>query len=300
MVFTCTEESPILGLMVRSVLAVLLLGMLPLPPVALQDAPTALDQLAIAPLAMPLAVEEHLSASGVLILDMRSGQMLYNKQSELRRPMASLTKLMTALIIVEHHALNEWMVIPRGVGEIEGNKAYLPVGEQFTVGDLLSALLIGSANDAGYALALFHSGSIGEFVGEMNARAQTLGLKNTHYANPIGLDSSQQWSTPQDTAWLAAFVLRTPAIRERLSRRGQRIWSRAGYEVSLAHTHALMHADTAVRAGKTGTTTSAKQCLLSLVEQGEQEILVVLMHSSRRYADMQIILDAIGQNVPLL
>jgi len=285
--------------MVRSVLAALLLGMLPMPSV-IQDSPTVLSQLTIAPPATSLALNEHLSASGVIIVDVNGGQMLYGKQSDFRRPMASLTKLMTALIIVENHAMNEWVTIPRGAGEIEGNKAYLPTGEQFTVGDLLSALLIGSANDAGYALAIFHSGSISDFVGEMNKRTQTLGLKDTHYANPVGLDSSQQWSTPRDLAWLATFVMRTPEIYERLSRSGQRIWSRSGYEISLSHTHALMHADTPVIAGKTGTTLSAKQCLLSLVEIEEKEMLVVLMHSSQRYVDMKIILDAIEENTPLM
>jgi len=252
-------------------------------------------QVSISPPSEAIDVEERLSASGVIIADVAGGQSLYRKQADVRRPMASLTKLMTALLIVEHHTMDEWVTVPVATGRVEGNKIYLPPGEQFTVGNLLSALLIASANDAAEVLAIYHSGSVSAFVEEMNARAGALGLKDTQYANPSGLDSSLQWSTPQDLTWLASFVLRKPEIRERMGKRGTRIISRQGSTIPLTHTHALLGTESEVVAGKTGTTMGAKECLLSVVDAGGHEYVVVLLHSLERYKDMLKILSAIEQ-----
>ncbi|MCF7844992.1 MAG: serine hydrolase [Kiritimatiellales bacterium] len=277
--------------MVRSVLAALLLGIVPVPFTPMQEASPSLEGLTIAPPAQVVEINQHLSASGVIIMDVKGGQELFGKQVEVRRPMASLTKLMTALIIVENHDLDELARVTKETRDVEGNNVYLPVGERFTVGDLLSALLISSANDAAYVLAVHHSGTLDAFVEEMNQRAQTLGLKNTQYANPSGLDSVNQWSTPQDLAWLATYAIKNPEIKERLSKRGMNIYSTSGQQITLVHTHAFMHADTPVVAGKTGTTDGAKQCLLSFVKIDNKDYLVVLMYSLNRYKDMRKVLD---------
>lgn len=232
-----------------------------------------------------------LSASGVLVVDLDSGQTLYAYASEVARPMASLTKLMTALIIVENHSLDEWVRVPKSAEEVIGNRAYIVAGEEYTVGDLLSALLIASGNDAAVTLAQFHAGSIFAFVQQMNERAVALGLHHTSFRNPTGLDAAEQKSTPQDLGWLAMFALRNPEIRSRLSTRGARIRSLGGQIVYLTHTHALLHAETSVVAGKTGTTEGAGECLMSVVEKEGKTYLVVLLNSLERYADMRRILD---------
>ncbi|MBU0766328.1 serine hydrolase [Patescibacteria group bacterium] len=279
--------------MVRSVLAALLLGIVPVPLFTFQETIPSLEGFAIAPPAEMITIDQRLSASGVIILDMLGGQQIYGKQVEVQRPMASLTKLMTALIIVENHDLDEIVKVTKEAQQVGGNNVYLPVGEQFTVGDLLSALLISSANDAAYVLAVHHSETTEAFVGEMNQRAKSLGLKNTQYANPSGLDSVNQWSTPQDIAWLAKFVFSISEIKDRSEKRGMTIYSSGGQKITLVHTHALMHAETSVYAGKTGTTDGAKQCLLSLVRIDEKEYLVILMYSSDRYKDMRKVLDVL-------
>lgn len=241
-----------------------------------------------------LAFPDNLSASGVLVVDFDSGQVLLERGSKTQRPMASLTKLMTALLIVEGHDLGEWVTIPKGMSAMNGSIAYLPEGEQFTVGDLLSAALISSANDAAQTLAIFHSGSVSAFVQEMNDRARSLGLRQTSFANPIGLDDAHQWSTPRDIAWLASFAMRNPEIRARLGTRGERIASKQGMPLYLTHTHAFIHADTGVIAGKTGTTEGANECLMSLVQEGNRTYLVVLLNSLERYKDMRAILDVLS------
>lgn len=286
--------------MLTSVLSVLLFGMVPAVRMQSPDH-VALSRLAIASpsplkahMEQGLAVAKRVSASGVLITDLTTGQVLYQKYSDVRRPMASLTKLMTAIVIVENHRLDEWVAVPTDISTMDGDIARLPPGHHFTVGDLLSALLIPSANDAAEALARFHSGTTEAFVDAMNERARAIGLEDTSFANPVGFDDLAQWSTPRDLALLATFALRDPEIKSRLGSRGKKILSREGTEIALTHTHAFLHADTSVIAGKTGTTKAAGQCLMSIVKLGNREYLVILLRSLQRYADMRIILDALG------
>lgn len=281
------------------ILSVLLFGVVPiwgLPPTQgflpqLSVARPALAEPALA------TIDKRVSASGAMIVDLDSGQTLYARSAKVTRPMASLTKLMTALVIAENHALEEKVVIPPEAPKAGGSLAYLPVGETFTIGDLLSALLVGSANDAAVTLALHHSGSIKDFVAAMNARAKELGLQQTTYANPTGFDAPGQQTSPQDIVWLSMFVLRNPAIAERMGTRGGQISSLEGTDLYLTHTHALLHADAGVVAGKTGTTDGAGQCLLSVVNARDRRYLILLLHSVDRYGDMRSVLDALS--VPL-
>ncbi|MDD4628332.1 MAG: serine hydrolase [Candidatus Peribacteraceae bacterium] len=284
-----------------SVLSALLLGLFPVAADLPKDVTAPLQEMRIAPPAENLVIHKRLSASGILVMDLGTGQTLYDSQGDIERPMASLTKLMTALIIVEHHKLDEWVPIPKIVTETQGSVAYLPEGEKFTVGDLLSAMMIASANDAAVALANYHSGSTEAFVKEMNARAASLGLTGTRYANSSGLDDPRQWSTPRDIAILTSFVLKVPAIRERMGERGSVIVSRGGQEIKLAHTHALLRAGApGVTAGKTGTTGAAGQCLVSVIEKEGRQYVVVLLHSRQRYVDMKTVLANLlgGESVP--
>ena len=286
--------------MFSSVLSVLLMGMLPVvsPVPADQHALSALSIASPSPFAAnvltPFSLPKRVTASGVLIVDLQSGQRVYGRNAEQRRPIGSLTKLMTALIIAENHALDEWVTIPAGVAAIEGSRARLEPGEQFTVGDLLTALLVPSANDAAETLARFHSGTSDAFVQIMNERAQVLGLKNTSYANPSGLDDGNQWSTPQDLVWLTSHVLRRPELRARMSTLTETITGLKGQQILLTHTHSLLHTDPAVLAGKTGTTQGAGECVVTLVEEGSREFLVILLSSGERYSDLRWVMQALS------
>lgn len=269
-------------------------------------AASVLQSLAIVP---PSSIElEYISASasGIVVMDAQNGQIVYQRNADQVRPMASLTKLMTALIIAENHNPKEIVTIPAEAAEITGQVANLQAGEQYTVGDLLSALLIMSANDAAVALAIHHSGSVPAFVEEMNTRAVLLGLANTSYANPTGLDSPNQYSTPKDIAWLTQYVASHPLLTTRMSRVDDVIHSVAGATIELAHTHTFMHklpdilsqSQWHVRAGKTGTTYGAKQCLVSLLNGVNRQYIVVLLHSDQRYRDLTNILTVLPQGLP--
>lgn len=292
---------PIFGrlpVMYGPLLSVLLMGMIPVWGISAKDQPLT-QEISVAPPAQTqsgyTAFEDlgsGVSASGAIVMDLRSGQTLYERSSKVSRPMASLTKLMTALIIVENHKMDELVTVPSDILKTEGNdNEHLPPGDTFTVGDLLSAMLIISSNDAAVTLARFHSGTVADFAKEMNERAASLGLTHTSYDNPIGFDGPRQDSTPQDLAWLAMYVLRYPDIAARMGTPDTQIRSINGRVLLLNHTHELLHQDSFVIAGKTGTTDGAGQCLLSIVQEGDRRYVIVLLRSRDRYADMRNILS---------
>ncbi len=289
-----------LSAMYGPILSVLLMGMIPVWGLRAHTLPITGQLTIAAPVHTPSghtalqAAGSKLSASGVIVMDLQSGQTLYERSSTVSRPMASLTKLMTALIITEHHKMDESVTVPGDILKTQGNDYdHLPPNDTFTVGDLLSAMLINSSNDAAVTLARFHSGTIAAFAKEMNARAKTLGLAHTSYDNPIGFDAPTQDSTPQDLAWLAMYVLRYPEIAKRMGTADMTIHSQNGFAMALNHTNELLHEDSFVIAGKTGTTDAAGQCLLSIVEIGGRRSVVVILRSRDRYADMEKILAAL-------
>ncbi len=282
--------------MVLPVLSVLLLGMVPavLP---------GLDAAQIVPpdIAAPSVLVDHpeewtdpLTASGVLVFDLLSGQDVAGRATDARMPIASLTKLMTALIIAETHGMEEIVTIPQAVSGVEGQTVRLMPGERYTVGDLLTATLVQSANDAAVALAHYHSGSVPAFAEEMNLRAGMLGLRGTAFRNPTGLDEPGHYSTLRDLKWLSVAALRHPEIRSRMGRPQATIVSRDGRTVTLHHTHALVKPESAVLLGKTGTTPLAGQCLVSLVRGSSRTYVVILLGSRDRYADMRRVLRDIA------
>ncbi len=279
-----------------SVLSLLLMGMLPVLNAPHADQ-AALEQISVASpsslqanLFQESGLAGRLSASGMLVYDLQSGQQLYSQNAAQPREIGSLAKLMTALIITEHHSMDEMVQVPGDIRSVDGSVASLRGGEHFTVGDLLSALLIDSANDAAVTLARYHSGSSAAFVSDMNARARQLGLTQTSFANPIGFDDPRQISTPAELAWLTSFVLRDPEIRQRMSTKQMAIRSQEGRSITLTHTLKILHDPASVVAGKTGTTDEARQCADMVVREGEKEYVVVLLGSHDRYRDLRVIL----------
>ena len=166
--------------------------------------------LASAPLAGAQAPPSLSSAAAAILVDAQDGVVLVAKNPRERRSIASTTKLMTALLSLERARPGERFVAPRYDALPVESKIDLRAGERMAVADLLEALLLESANDAAVTLAEGVSGSREAFVGDMNDRARALGLEDTSYANPIGLDDPSNYSTAADLADLAALLLRRP------------------------------------------------------------------------------------------
>ena len=168
----------------------------------------ALVAVAILPAPTAAAERPDLSARAAIVVDARDGHVLYRRDPTQERPIASATKLMTALVALEELPLGrEVRAVPYSPAPAE-SRIDLRAGERMSVADLLRALLLESANDAAETLAVRAAGSVDRFVGRMNERARELGLRHTNFANPVGLDSPGAHSTALDLSRVARRVLR--------------------------------------------------------------------------------------------
>jgi D-alanyl-D-alanine carboxypeptidase len=284
--------------MLRAIASLLLLGMV--PPTADSVHLASLPSIEVVQVTAPSKIQEHLnvpalSASGVMLIDLDSGEELFSVNPDTPRPMASLTKIMTALIVLEHHSLDETVTVPAIADEIGGSSLKAKSGQQFKLSAMLKALLLPSANDAAYTLAVHHSRSVAKFVAEMNERATALGMANTHFGNPAGLDSQQQYSSPRDLAWLSVAALRQPAFRATVGMRFANTTSSDGMQFALSNTNEMLHYNDSVFGLKTGTTDSAGECLIVAFVAGERSYLLVILKSADRYTDALNVLQAVQE-----
>lgn len=210
-------------------------------------------------------------------------------------PIASLTKIMTALVILENHDLDEVVMIEEDYNQMEelGVRIWLHQYEKITVENLLIGLLVRSAGDAALALAAYHSGSVDAFVNEMNARAQTLHLDQTHFTNPIGLDHPDHYSSAFDLAILTKHALRYPDFRRIVRMPRAAITSTDG-EITheFESTNYLLESYLDIRGVKTGTTDEAGQSLINLAHHWNgKEVIVVLLDSPERFQESKRLID---------
>jgi serine-type D-Ala-D-Ala carboxypeptidase (penicillin-binding protein 5/6) len=153
-------------------------------------------------------------ASAYVVEDARTGEVLASSNAHAHLPIASITKLMTVLLTLEHHKLTDVVIADPRAAVVGESTIDLHAGEQFTVRDLIKAALIQSANDAAAALALSISPNYGAFADLMNAKAQELGLRDTHFVRPDGLDVPGEYSSAADATKLAQTLMRTRFVRE--------------------------------------------------------------------------------------
>jgi len=285
--------------MFRTIVSLFLFGALSPVSVPFQVGSSLPGLLEVAPPPTTSAfrVGSDFSASGAIVLDLLSGKELYARAPDEPRSIASLAKIMTAIVIVERHKLDEVVTVPADIGVISGSSAGLQGGEKYSVKDLLGALLVGSANDAAYTLALFHSGTMERFAQEMNARAEALGLERTHFENPMGFDSAGQESTPRDLAWLTMFAWKNETLRSYASRREYVLSERGNARtITLGNTNQLLFSHPGNFFGlKTGTTELAGECLISLAYSGGRPYIFVILKSSNRYDDTLHLLRSLSR-----
>jgi D-alanyl-D-alanine carboxypeptidase (penicillin-binding protein 5/6) len=246
--------------------------------------------------ALAEAPQPTLGARAAILLDSDSGQILYAHRAGERLAPASTTKLMTALLVVESGRYIEPVTIePEDL--VGGSAMGLASGETLTVRDLLDGLLLVSGNDAAYALARHVGRSLPgsgrpleRFIARMNARADELGLHDTAFRNPEGLDAAGHYSSAADLAALARAALRQPVIAQLVATAGTTVQtSRRAYP--LRNTNQLLGTYPGALGVKTGTTDAAGECLIALVERQGQRLLAVILGSGDRYADTASLID---------
>jgi serine-type D-Ala-D-Ala carboxypeptidase (penicillin-binding protein 5/6) len=222
-----------------------------------------------------------------------NGQTYEEKNANVRRPPASLTKIMSALVVLERCRMDEVVQVSRSAARETGSRIWLRAGERLTVRDLLAATLMASANDACHALADHVAGSERAFVAQMNAKARELHLKNTRFTNVCGHDNPGLYSCASDLAILADHALRNPIFADLVSRRHLYIHTINGkHGFHLRNKNRLIGRYPGALGVKTGTTAGAGQCLVALAQRGDRRVLLVLMHSRDRWSAAPALLDA--------
>ena len=219
-----------------------------------------------------------LSATAAILMDADSGEVLYEKDAARRMRIASTTKIMTALVVLEHARLTDTITVT-GDHMVEGSSMYLKPGEVVTVEELLYGLLLCSGNDAALALADC-CGGLEAFVAAMNDKAAALGMTDTSFANPNGLDDEKHYSTARDMAVLAAYAAQDPTFRRICSTRTATV----GGRTMTNHNKLLSQVEGCIGM-KTGYTKAAGRTLVSCAERQGRRLVAVTLCDGNDWAD---------------
>lgn len=227
------------------------------------------------------------AAQSAILMDAAGGRVLFAQAEDTPRPIASVTKLMTALVCAESYEdLDQPVLIAPEAAGIEGSSLYLKPMEKFTVRQLLYGLLLHSGNDAAVALAMDCGGTEENFVAAMNQKARALGMTNTHFANPHGLDAEDHYSTARDLAILAGAVLKNPDLAAICATKNYAF----GDQTLTNHNKLLWRYDGCVGL-KTGYTQTAGRTLVSAATRSEGTLIAVTLDDPEDWADHAALLD---------
>ena len=250
-------------------------------------AAAALLCLAWLPLSADGAGTPGVSASCAILVDAESGRVLMEKNAHEERAIASITKLMTALVAVESTSdLDRAVTIQKEWTLAEGSSMYLREGEELTLRELLYGLLLVSGNDAALAIAGFCAGDVDTFVEWMNLRVKELGMEHTHFVNPNGLPAEGHYSTAADMAKLAIVVMEQPDLAEIV---GTKSVTMAGRTMT-NHNKLLWRYEGCVGM-KTGYTDAAGRTLVSCAERDGQRLIAVTLNAPNDWADHAAMFD---------
>ena len=226
------------------------------------------------------------SAEKAMVLDAATGRAIYEKDADRQSLIASTTKIMTALIVCEQCNVLDRMRIPKEAVGIEGSSMYLREGEILTIQELLYGLMLSSGNDAAVALAIYCGGTVEGFAELMNDKARLLGLKNTHFENPNGLDSPGHYSTARDLAVLAAYAMDNPIFYKTVSAKTVTVGSR-----SLRNHNKLLWQVEGADGVKTGFTKAAGRILVSSATRNGRRLICVTLNDPNDWADHRQLLE---------
>lgn len=238
------------------------------------------------------AAAPSLSAQAAVLMDGHSGELLYGHNADERLPMASTTKIMTALLALERGELDIEYAMPAEAVGVEGSSIYLVEGERLTLRELVYALMLESANDAATAIAIILSGSVAAFADEMNRRAAELELTGTHFTNPHGLDDAEHYTTACDLARLSCAALQNDEFRTIVSTRKRNITFNSGEGIRLLVNHNRMLRSYEGAIGvKTGYTKRCGRCLVSAAERDGMRLVAVTLNAPDDWNDHTALLD---------
>ena len=221
--------------------------------------------------------EPVINAQSAIVMDFDTGRVIFEKNAYQRRPMASTTKVMTAIIALENGNLDDIVTISRNATSIHGSLMHLHTGEKLPLRDLMYGLLLCSGNDASIAIAEHVGGSVEGFLEMMNNKAKEIGANNTHFTSPHGLDDVGHHSTAYDMALITKYALNIPVFNEIVKTKSIQVGNRY-----LNNSNEMLTSYEGADGVKTGYTGRAGRCLItSATRDGRRFISVVLFCDSR-------------------
>ena len=228
----------------------------------------------------------NLSAESACLIEAESGRVFYSKQGNKRMPMASTTKIMTAIVALESGiSLDTIIKIPKEAVGIEGSSIYLKHNESVTFELLLYALMLSSANDAAVAIAITVSESTGDFVELLNEKADSLGLTDTHFTNPHGLYDEDHYTTAEDLAKIMAYAMKNAEFAKITSTKQKAFQRDDGTSFLLNNHNRLLKTYQGVIGGKTGFTKKSGRCLVTCAERDGLKLIAVTLNAPNDWND---------------
>ncbi len=218
------------------------------------------------------------------VAEITSRRFLWEENAAERLPMASTTKVLTAIIVIDDCDPDEVVTVPEEAEGVEGSSVYLRAGEEYTVRDLLYGLMLRSGNDCAETLALHHSGSIEKFAQVMNERAAFLGAEHSRFVNPHGLPDKRHYTTARDLALISAYAMENEFFREIVS---CQYYEPRGWQ----NKNKMLRDYEGANGVKTGFTVSAGRCLVTAAERNGMKLVCVVLNSPEMYERTAQLLD---------
>ncbi|WP_241154394.1 D-alanyl-D-alanine carboxypeptidase family protein [Staphylospora marina] len=231
-------------------------------------------------------------ARAAILVDAGTGRVLYQKRADEPMPIASLTKIMTAILAIEHGKLDELVTVgPNAVG-VEGSSIYLKEGEKIPLETLLYGLMLRSGNDAAVAIAEHIGGSVEGFVWMMNEKAEFLGLEQTHFANPHGLDAEGHHSSARDLATLTAYALKNPVFSQIVSTEVKTVpWPGEQWHRKFYNKNKMLRFYRWADGVKTGFTKKARRTLVSSATKDGRRLITVTLNDGDDWKDSMMMFE---------
>lgn len=237
------------------------------------------------------ATSEKIDTKAMVVIESSTGRVLLSQDKDERLPMASTTKIITAILVLENSAdIDSLIKVPDSAVGVEGSSMFLRKGEQFSIRDYLFGLMLPSGNDSANALAMIVFGSIENFQKHANDFVRRLGLSNTHIVTPSGLHDSDHFTTAHDLAIITAYAMNNETFRQIVSTKHRSIpKSNVNEQREMRNKNKIMYNYNLINGVKTGYTPEAGRCLVASANNGDIELICVLLNCPR--------MEEIGQEI---
>lgn len=240
------------------------------------------------------------SSESAALIDVTSGRLLYSVKGDKPMRIASLTKIMTAIVAIENGKLTDLAKVSKNAYRKEGSSVYLKLDEEMNLKDLLYGLMLRSGNDAAVTIAEHVGGSIEGFAFLMNEKARMIGMTNSSFKNPTGLDEEGHYSTANDMAKLTAYALKNPVFQEIVKTKVKKVPNpNESWDYSWVNKNKMLSLYDGADGVKTGYTKLAKRCLVSSATRDGQQLAVVTLNDPQDWIDHTRLLDYGFKHFPL-